>query len=68
MRKSTRRTATVLAVSAFGASALGMQCAPVVTLESLQAQVEAQRSALCAVYAERGLSLDLPTFDDPDCP
>ena len=40
---------------------------PVITLESLEAQVEALRAELCLQYAARGLSPDLATFD-PDCP
>jgi hypothetical protein len=71
MRGTARRVAVTLGCLALTGGLIGAECEPsdpVVTLESLHAQVEAQRIALCAVYADRGLTLDLPTFDDPDCP
>lgn len=71
MRDRARRAAVTLGCLVLAGGLVGAECDPsdpVITLESLQAQVEVQRSALCAVYAERGLMLDLPTFDDPDCP
>ena len=71
MRGRTRQAAVTLACLVLAGGLVGAECDPsdpVVTLESLHAQVEAQRNALCAVYADRGLALDLPTFDDPDCP
>jgi len=40
---------------------------PVVTLESLDLQVEAQRALLCERYADRGEVPDLSTYE-PDCP
>lgn len=71
MRRARSRVAATLAVLALAGGLVGNDCGsppPVVTLESLQAQVEEQRLALCAVYEERGLTLDLPSFADPDCP
>ncbi len=38
-----------------------------ITLESLDFETESLRLQLCAVYAERGLTLDLPNYTDPDC-
>lgn len=72
MRRSASRLPLALGVLALAGWLVGADACeptdPVVTLESLQSQIELQRIALCAAYAERGQVLDLPTFSDPDCP
>ena len=66
------RRLVVLALALVAVGALtGPNCSgtgDVITLESLDFETESLRLQLCAAYAERGLTLDLPNHTDPDCP
>lgn len=70
MNRGTRRLAIGTAGAVLLGTLMGTTCAlddPVITLESLDVQLEAQRTLLCERYADRGEVPDLTTYD-PDCP
>ena len=72
MSRRLRRALRGIVVLALLAGVIGTdgtctQTDPVVTLESLEVQVEALRAELCLQYVQRGTTPNLVTYD-PDCP